>query len=223
MDWARQCAAVIPCFNESVRIAEVVCGVSRFLPKVIVVDDGSADATAETARAAGAEVLHHSKNLGKGGALRTGFRHAREQGFIWALMLDGDGQHAPEDIPAFFACADRTGAALVTGDRMGHPTAMPWLRRQVNRRMTRRLSRLTGVSLADSQCGFRLVSLEAWSGVTLNTHRFEVESEMLVAFIAAGHRVESVPIGVIYDASRSKINPLVDTWRWFRWRLTRRR
>lgn len=223
MDWARRWAAVIPCFNEAANIAGVVRGVSRFSADVIVVDDGSADATAERAGAAGAEVLRHPKNLGKGAALRTGLHRARERGFAWALTLDGDGQHAPEDSPAFFACAERTGAALVTGDRMGHPTAMPWLRRQVNRRMTRRLARLTGVPLADTQCGFRLVNLEAWSGLVLSTRRFEVESEMLVAFLAAGYQVESVPVQVIYTAGPSRIHPLVDTWRWFRWCLTRHR
>jgi hypothetical protein len=145
----------------------------------------------------------------------------RDRGFRWALTLDGDGQHAAEDIPSFFACAEKTGASLVIGDRMGCCAAMPWLRRQVNRWMTRRLARLTGVPLADSQCGFRLINLEAWSGLTVTTERFEVESEMLAAFLAAGHPVRFVPVRVIYKPHPSKIHPLADTWRWVRWWVAR--
>ncbi len=223
MDWARECAAVIPCFNEAARIAEVVQGARRFLQKVIVVDDGSTDATAERAAAAGAEVLRQASNHGKGAALRAGWQAARDRGFAWALTMDGDGQHTPEDIPALFTCAERTGAALVSGNRMGHPAGMPWLRRQVNRWMSRRLSKLAGAPLADTQCGFRLVNLEAWSHVGLTTGRFEVESEMLVAFVSAGYKVDFVPVRVIYRTERSKINPLVDAGRWFRWWLPRRK
>ncbi len=222
MDWARQCVAVIPCFNEAGRIVEVVHGVQRYLPTVLVVDDGSTDATAERALAAGAEVLRQPANHGKGAALRAGWQAAREHGFAWALTLDGDGQHAPEEIPAFFDCAERTGAALVSGERMSHPAGMPWVRRQVNRWLSRRLSKLTGVRLADTQCGFRLVNLDAWSRTTLSTGRYEVESEMLLAFLAAGHKVEFVPVRVIYRTERSKINPVVDAARWLRWWLPRR-
>src|SRR6266851_4795083 len=161
MDWKHQCAVVIPCFNEAATIGEIASTARRRLSSVIVVDDGSTDGTAEQATAAGAETLRHPINQGKGAALRTGWEHARNRGFTWALMMDGDGQHAPDDIPAFFNCAEKTGAALVTGHRMDQADAMPWLRRQVNRWMSRRLSDLTGVPLADSQCGFRLVNLDA--------------------------------------------------------------
>lgn len=223
MDWARTCAGVIPCFNEAESIAEVVSGVRRHLSVVTVVDDGSTDATAERAAAAGAEVLSQSVNRGKGSALRTGWQWARERGFAWALTVDGDGQHAPEDAPAFFACAESTGAALVIGNRLSQPAAMPWARRQVNRWMTRRLADLIGAPLADSQCGFRLVNLETWSKLTLTTNRFEIESELLVAFSAAGGRVEFVPVQVIYKARPSKIQPLTDGWRWLKWWLAQPR
>ena len=106
---------------------------------------------------------------------------------------------------------------------MANPTAMPWIRWQVNRWLSRRLSRLTGCDLPDTQCGFRLFRLDAWSALPLHTIHFEVESEMLVAFIAAGHRVEFVPIQTIYKSGRSKIHPLLDSLRWLRWwRATRR-
>ena len=223
MDWTRQCAAVIPCFNEAAAIAKVVTAVRRQLPNVFVVDDGSTDGTAKLAAAAGAEIIRHPNNKGKGAALRIGLQHARDHGLAWALTMDGDGQHAPEDIPAFFACAERTGASLVIGDRLHRPAAMPWLRRQVNRWMTWRLAQFVRVPLADSQCGFRLIHLEAASRVQLVSNHFEIESEQLVAFVAAGCRVEFVPVQVIYKSHPSKIHPLVDSWRWFRWWFAQRR
>ena len=214
--------AVIPCFNEAASIRDVVLAVRKQLPAVIVVDDGSTDETAAFAHEAGAEVVRHATNRGKGAALRVGIQHARDRGFGWVLALDGDGQHAPEDIPKFFNCADATGAALVIGDRMTRSEAMPWVRRQVNRWMTRRLSRLTGVWLADSQCGFRLLRLEALAGVTLTTEHFEIESELLVSLAADGAKIEFVPVQTIYNTRASKIHPLLDTWRWLRWWRARR-
>jgi hypothetical protein len=102
---------------------------------------------------------------------------------------------------------------------MGNAAAMPWLRRCVNRWMSRRISKMTGVKLPDSQCGFRLVRLETLLGLSFQANRFEIESAMLAAFLAAGNKVEFVPIRTIYKNCVSKINPLADTWRWLRWRL----
>ncbi|NOS69739.1 MAG: glycosyltransferase family 2 protein [Verrucomicrobia bacterium] len=219
MDWTTQCVAVIPCFNEARHIADVIGGVRAHLPNIIVVDDGSTDATAEIANRACVEVLQHTRNLGKGTALRAGFDHAHQRGFKWVIMLDGDGQHSAEEIPRFFKLADTTGGSLIVGNRMGDTIAMPWLRRFVNRWMSRRLSKLTGIALADSQCGFRLVNLDAYSRMALTTQRFEIESEMLVAFAAARYRIGFVPVRTIYKAEASKIHPLLDTWRWFSWWL----
>jgi glycosyltransferase involved in cell wall biosynthesis len=217
VDWTRQCVAVIPCFNEAPSIAAVVAEVSRHLPNILVVDDGSSDGTAVKAKAAGAEVLRFDRNGGKGAALRAAWQHASQQGFTWVLMMDGDGQHAPDDIPKFLACADNNDATLVVGNRMGNAPAMPWLRRQVNRWMSRRLSNLAGVPIPDSQCGFRLACLETLMRFPLSARRFEIESETLLALLAAGQSVEFVPIHVIYESDRSNICPFVDTWRWLRW------
>ena len=218
-DWKHQCAAVIPCFNEAAHIATVVAGVQKHLPKVIVVDDGSTDDTAEKAKTAGTEVVCRPTNCGKGVALRAGWQRAYELGFTWVLMLDGDGQHAVDDIPTFFDCAEKTRASLIVGHRMENSDAMPWLRRKANRWMSKRLSRLTGARLPDSQCGFRLAHLETLLQLPLRVNRFEIESEMLVAFLAAKQRVEFVPTQVIYKSNASRINPLTDTWRWLRWWL----
>src|SRR6266513_429792 len=104
MNWPSICAAVAPCLNEAENIQPLLAALSRHLTALVVVDDGSNDTTPQRAREAGAEVLRHERSLGKGAALQTGWRHARANGFKWALSLDGDGQHSPEDIPAFFEC-----------------------------------------------------------------------------------------------------------------------
>lgn len=217
MEWQSECAAIIPCLNEEARVGAVVRAVRSHLRCVLVVDDGSADRTAASAQAGGAQVLRHPGTRGKGAALISGFSWAREHGFHWVLMLDGDGQHSPGDIPGFFACAQRTGASLVVGSRMHEADRMPWLRRLVNQWMTRQLSRIAGHPLPDSQSGYRLMNLDAWSHLQVQASHFEIESELLLAFVAAGHVVESVPIQVIYRDERSKIRPLRDTIRWFRW------
>lgn len=223
IDWKRQCAAVIPCFNEAANISAVVTEVRRRLAAVIVVDDGSTDATVENAGAAGAEIIRLQKNSGKGAALRAGWKFALELDFNWILMLDGDGQHAAEDIPKFFDGVEKTNAALVVGNRMENSAAMPWLRRKVNQIMSRRISRLTGAQLPDSQCGFRLAHLETLLSLPIAATRFEIESEMLVAFLTAGRKIEFVPIQTIYKNAASKIRPLPDTWRWLRWQFVQGR
>ncbi len=217
MDWPAQCSVVIPCLNEAVTIASLIAQIQPLLPTIIVVDDGSADTTASLAREAGALVIQHPHTRGKGAALNSGCRRAHELGFKWTMALDGDGQHAPGDIPAFLAAAEKGAAALIVGNRMANATAMPWLRRCVNRWLSRRLSRMTGRSLPDTQCGFRLLQLDLWSALSLQTTHFEVESEMLVAFMAAGHRVEFVPVQTIYKSEQSKIHPVRDSLRWLRW------
>lgn len=217
MNWQPVCTAVIPALNESAAIAGVVAGVLRFLPKVLVIDDGSTDATAAAAKAAGAEVLRQAQTRGKGAALRSGWEAARARGFLWVMMLDGDGQHAPSDIPKFFQRAEATSAPLIIGNRMMETSSIPWLRRHVNRWMSRRISHLAGRDLPDSQCGFRLMNLESWSKLTISANHFEIESDILVQFARAALPIEFVPIEVIYKSEHSKIHPLNDTWRWLQW------
>jgi glycosyltransferase involved in cell wall biosynthesis len=217
MHGVKLCGVVIPCLDEGAVIGSLVEQVRRHVPTVFVVDDGSRDNTAAAASAAGAEVLRHSSTSGKGAALATGLTAAAEKGFAWGITMDGDGQHSPDDIPAFLARAEETGARLVVGNRMHQAQAIPWLRRLVNRWMSRRLSKRAGVTLPDSQCGFRLLDLKAWAGLRLTTRHFEVESETLIAFVMAGHRIEFVPIRVIGRGAKSHIHPIIDSVRWWRW------
>jgi glycosyltransferase involved in cell wall biosynthesis len=221
--WRTACAVVVPCFNEAATIGNVVADVKPFLPNVIVVDDGSTDLTARVAKNSGAEILSLKTNSGKGAALRAGWKLAAEKKFDWVLMLDGDGQHSATDISIFFEQAENSSAKLIVGNRMRNAAVIPLLRRFVNRWMSQRLSKLTGMKLPDSQCGFWLAHLPTLLNLPLAANHFEIESEMLVAFAAARQKIEFVPVEAIYKSRASKIHPLTDTIRWLRWRLAQKK
>lgn len=212
-----ECAVVIPCFNEALTIGSLVTALRSLSHPVIVVSDGSTDDTARVAQEAGATVLSHERCQGKGAALLTGWSHAAQLGFRWSICMDGDGQHLPSDIDPFLVKARETGAALILGNRMSQPEGMPWLRQFVNRWMSRRLSKLAGKEFPDTQCGFRLLDLRFWSRHSWRNLHFEIESELLMAFARQGYLIESVPIQVVYKNEVSKIHPVMDTLRWFRW------
>jgi glycosyltransferase involved in cell wall biosynthesis len=218
MDWSSVCAAIIPCLDEEEAVGPLVEAVRRQIPAVFVIDDGSGDHTAKRAQAAGAVVLRNPVSQGKGAALTAGWTRAKQLGFLWALSLDGDGQHSPEDIHRLLACAERTSAALVVGNRMASASAMPWVRHWVNRVMSRQISKLAGQSLPDSQCGFRLMRLECWARLPIRAEHFEIESEVLFQFALAEMNIQFVPIEVIYKQEQSKIHLWRDTVRWLRWR-----
>lgn len=219
----------MPAFNEERHIAEVVRRVRELGLPTLVVDDASADATVARARVAGAEVVRHDRNQGKGMALATGFAWAREHGFAAAVTLDGDGQHDPAEIPLFIDCAERTGADIVVGSRFlrrggeGGIHLMPPHRKITNWFMSRVLSGMAGTRLTDTQSGFRLIRTDAWSNLELSTGGFDTESEMLVRASHRGMLVREVPIRTIYGDETSSISPVRDTLRWIAllWRLRR--
>ena len=204
-------------------MGDVIIAVRQLLPNVLVIDDGSTDNTAAVAKDASASVLRHERPCGKGAALRDGWTEAQRRGFSWALSMDGDGQHAPGDLPRFLKRASGGDVALVSGNRMANTAGMPFVRRCTNRFMSGCLSRVAGVPLPDSQCGYRLMRLDAWSQLPVNTSCFEIESEILVQFARARLGIAFVPITVIYGDERSKIRPVRDTVRWFRWLASIRR
>ncbi|MHC5056550.1 MAG: glycosyltransferase family 2 protein [Planctomycetota bacterium] len=219
----------MPAYNEERHITQVVRGARELGFPTLVVDDASADATVERARVAGAEVVRHERNRGKGMALATGFAWARERGFAAAVVLDGDGQHDPAEIPLFVACTERTGADIVVGSRFlrrgcaDGVDAMPPHRKITNWFMSRVLSRMAGTRLTDTQSGFRLVRTDAWFSLGLSTGGFDTESEMLVRASRLGMLVREVPIRTIYGDEVSSISPVRDTLRWIAllWRLRR--
>lgn len=212
-----RCVAVIPCHNEVGHIAAVISGIREHLHNVWVVNDASTDGTAETARRAGAEVLDQPGRRGKGAALRWGWQEARRRGFEWALCMDGDGQHLASDIPQFFTTAQRSGADLVVGNRFATSQRMPLVRRVTNRGMSRLLGRVAGRSLPDTQCGFRLVRLSRVAELRLVSECFEIESELILAAVRGGWKVEFTPVSSVYAEEKSKIRPVRDGIRWLRW------
>ena len=216
-------SALIPAYNEEKHIAEVIRETRRYLDAVLVVDDGSGDGTSHAAEAAGATVLRHEKNGGKGAALASGFDRLFADGFDAAMCLDSDGQHDPADIPGFLAVADK--AQLIVGNRMAAVETMPFARLWTNRVTSFILSRLAGVTVPDTQCGFRLVGRDAWVGVEIKSRNYDFEGEMIVAAGRKGLKVTSVPVKTIYGDEVSKINPFRDTIRFFSmvWRLWRNR
>src|SRR5438105_7655451 len=129
-------AAAVPAYLEEKHIADVVRRTRERLDYVLVIDDGSTDATAAAARNAGAEVIVHPQNRGKGESIKTGLRHWLERNFVYIIVLDGDGQHLPEEIDRFLAAASSTKAKLLVGTRMNDVSEMPFVRRMVNRYMS---------------------------------------------------------------------------------------
>lgn len=214
-------AAVIPAFRERERVGAVVAGARRHLPEgaVLVIDDGSADGTAEAAERAGARVFRQAVNAGKGAALRRGYEEALAMGFDAVVFLDADGQHDPASIPAFLHAAEE-GGDLVLGTRMGAVGSMPPLRLWTNRFTSWVVSRLAGWRVTDSQCGYRLAHARLLLTLDLRGARYDAESEMVVKAGRRGFRIVEIPIETIYGGETSKIRPLVDSGRFVRmvWR-----
>lgn len=206
--------AVIPAYNEETAVAEVVRGVLAQGLDAMVVDDCSSDATSARAREAGAEVVRHEVNRGKGEALRTGFARAVELGYDAVVTLDADGQHDPKEIPRLLEAAPR--ADIVVGSRMAEVSTMPLVRLWTNLFTSWVVSRLAGARITDSQSGYRLLKRRVFERVKYSSSRFDAESEILVKACRMGFRVIEVPTSTIYGDEKSKIHPFVDTVRFFR-------
>jgi glycosyltransferase involved in cell wall biosynthesis len=206
-------AAVIPAYNEGRTIAQVVEGIRRVVDRVIVVDDGSSDDTADRARAVGAEVSAHAANAGKGAAVRTGLARVFAEDFTHVLLLDADMQHLPEEAAALLAAAGQSGAAVVVGERQFDRSRMPAARYHANRLGSRALSWFVGVPIEDTQCGFRVFRVDAIRTLALTASGYEIETEMLIKVRRRGGRVAAVPITAVYSGQRSKLRPIPDTTR----------
>jgi glycosyltransferase involved in cell wall biosynthesis len=205
--------AVVAAFNEASHIAAVIEGTRPHVAAVVVVDDGSIDGTAAAAAAAGAEVIRHPANRGKGVAVRTGLTGVRGRGYTHVLLLDGDLQHRPDDVPALVAEAAVTGADVVVGARTFDKAQMPRSRYYSNVIGSWALGGLIGVSIRDTQSGFRLIRLAALEGIALTATGYEIETEMLIRLARRGARVREVAVALAYDGAPSKLRPIRDTTR----------
>jgi glycosyltransferase involved in cell wall biosynthesis len=206
--------AVIAAFNEAPHIAAVVAGTRRWVPDVVVVDDGSTDDTAARAREAGATVLQHAHNMGKGRAIRTGLSHMLELPYSHVLFIDGDLQHDPGEIPALMAAIERGAGDFVIGEREFVRETMPRSRYYTNIIGSRLLSGFIGADVMDSQSGFRLVRSDCLRRITLTATGYEIETEMLIKLVRAGAHLDRVSIRRLdYVGAHSKIRPFRDTSR----------
>jgi glycosyltransferase involved in cell wall biosynthesis len=202
-----QVIALIPAFNEERFIGSLVLQALQFVDQVIVVDDGSNDRTRRIAERAGALVIHHTTNQGKAAAVNTGFKALRNLAPRAVVMLDGDGQHNPEDIPAVIEPILAGTADIVVGSRfLSIRNDIPLYRQIGQHGLTMTTNLTSGVWLTDSQSGFRALSCRAIERLFFLQRGFSIESEM--QFLALEHklRVVEVPINVIY-AEPPKRNP----------------
>ncbi len=206
---------LIPAFNEAATIRDLVTRALKFIPKVVVVDDGSSDGTAAQLNGLPVEVLKNERNLGKAASLWKGFEYAFGLGARWVVTLDGDGQHRPEDIRRLLNAAQRFPEDIIVGARLHDKHNFPARRYRANQFARFWISWAAGYPIADTQSGFRVYpaalfarlkrSDVAWNG-------FVFESEVLIA--AAGKKIGSiaVPIPGIYPqgARASHFRPVYD-------------
>jgi glycosyltransferase involved in cell wall biosynthesis len=207
---------VIPAYNEARTIGSIARDLVGTGFSVLVVDDGSQDGTEREALDNGAMVIRNKTNLGKGLSVREGAKYVIDKtNFKWIVLMDGDGQHHPEDIPSLMNAAHAGDVDIVIGNRMDETKSMPSVRYWTNRFTSFVTSRLCGQRIPDSQCGFRLVSVSAVKKMELMTDRYDIESEMLIE--AARHRMKilSVPVKTIYGDEVSQVHPVHDTIRFF--------
>jgi glycosyltransferase involved in cell wall biosynthesis len=233
-DVRSQTAAVIPAYQDEKHIGDIARRTRERLDHVLVVDDGSTDETAQRAREAGAEVIVHDQNQGKGEAIKTGLAHwlgaansssgGQDWQITWVVLLDSDGQHLPEEIDRFLLAATSvTQPIFFIGNRMEDVARMPLARRIVNRYMSNQISRICGQKIPDTQCGYRMLDRQLIPELLGGGHRFDYETEVLIIASRKGYRIESVPITTVYTDQVSKIHPVRDAIRFFKmmWRYRR--
>jgi len=212
---ADQVWAIIPALNAEGSVGKVIDRTKEYIPRVIVVNDGSTDRTAEVSLSRDIEVISIPVNRGKGYALRRGFAHALNKGCRAILTLDADGQHDPGDIPKFLQVHERDADAILIGSRMAQAEWFPRQRYYSNRVAVFFISRALGQFLEDTQCGFRLYPAKAIGSIKLTTCHFQMETEVLLRAARQGIRLSSVPVRNIYwngNAPPSHFRPVVDTF-----------
>lgn len=208
--------AVIPSYNEARTIGSIVRNIVETGMSVLVVDDGSTDATERIALDNGAMVIRHKKNMGKGCSVRQGVDYVSQKtNFEWVVLMDGDGQHHTEDIMSLMEGARNGDVDMVTGNRMQYTENMPRLRYLTNRFTSFVISHMCRQVIPDTQCGFRLVRTGALKQLELESSRYDIESEMLIKAARQGFKIRSVSVQTIYGDEQSQINPLRDTIRFF--------
>jgi glycosyltransferase involved in cell wall biosynthesis len=200
--------AAIPCFNEERCIGSVVVKTKKYVDEVIVVDDGSTDATSEIAAGVGATVQQHGRNRGYGASIQSALGKGKQLGADVLVILDGDGQHDPRDIPKLVKPLLDGEADVVVGSRFLGSGKKPPLYRRLGQRVLTTITNVgSGQRISDSQSGFRAYSAKALKELNLAEDGMSISSEMQFAIKKSGLRVAEVPINVSYTggAKRSPV------------------
>lgn len=210
----KQYGVLICAYNEAGTIGSLVRSVIELgASELIVVDDGSSDHTAALAQQAGATVLRNRRNLGKGSSLKRGFKAMLDRKMDAVVVVDGDGQHDPQEIPFFLDAYERTGIPILIGNRMANTRGMPILRRWTNRFFAFTLNRLMKIYVADPPCGFRFYRSDILPFIMSSEQRFAFEFDVLLRAASRKIRIDSVQISTIYGKhQQSHVEPFRDTW-----------
>lgn len=215
-DEAIRVGGVIPAYRAAATIAAVVRAFTDVARPLVVVDDGSGDETASVAAGAGAAVVRHDVNRGKGAALTTGLGWLAEQGATHALTIDADGQHLPGEAAALLEAARRAPTAIVVGARRKEGHRIRGINRLGNAVADTLLARIAGQRLPDTQSGFRIYPIGATLALGTRGMRYDFETEVLLRAARAGVPVVGVPVAVHYPPVAERVShyrPVVDTAR----------
>lgn len=202
---------IIPAFNEEPTIAGIVEAARQYVPDVMVIDDGSEDATTLASALAGAMVHRFKDNLGKGEALKFGFWYAMDAGYDWVLTMDGDGQHDPRDLQNFLPELEKYD--LLLGNRMSDPARVPFKRRWANWLLSVMVSILAFRRIHDSQTGFRAYSANLLRRIRLSSSGYDLETEVLIKASRKGLRIGHCRVQTIYSGEISRFQNIRDGFR----------
>ena len=209
---------IVPTYNNEKTIVDVLQRIQAYTHNIIVVNDGSTPETLAAIRTLTElpDIVDYAPNRGKGYALIQGFRRALELGYRYAVTIDSDGQHFPEDIPVIIDCHSENKDALVVGSRNLTADNMPSRNTFANKFSNFWFRLQTGIPLEDTQSGFRLYPLEAINLRWPITPRYEAELELLVFSAWRGVPVVSVPVRVYYPPEGERVSHFRPFWDFFR-------
>jgi glycosyltransferase involved in cell wall biosynthesis len=202
--------ACIPAYNEERIISDIVIRTKKFVDEVIVCDDGSSDKTAKNAKEAGAYVISHTQNKGKGAAMKSLFEHVKQIDADVIITMDGDGQFLPEEIPKLLDSLLENKSDIVIGYRFDDKTQMPMYRKVGNKLLDKATNMASNLPFRDTQSGFRAYSKKAISLINFSSDGFSADSEILINAAKNNLKISEEKVTVLYDTGgrTSTKNPI---------------